>query len=221
VKPSTLIVRALAAGLCVVAAVAIIGLLTGSWDDTSWKIIGTAIGFSLSTATAGAGLASPQQPLLGRLTVVASIIAFVLLVIGLWTNDADHDALWRACGIAGVVALWGEHATLLVRSRRPRDSDAIRWLTGIAIVTFGINAVIAILALADAFDDVGDDAGRFIGVLVVITILCTALVAILRRLAPATRGEIAEIARRLAEMDLPPDARAEVARLRRLAGPRD
>ena len=213
------VARALVAGLCAAAAAAIVGLLTGSWDDTNWKIIGSSLGFSVFTATASSGT-DPRPPrVIAVLTVVASVAAYVLLLAAVWIDDADNEMLWRAFGIAGLIALWSAHAALLLRSRRADDSDAIRLLTVTAITTLGIDTLVGNLALLDAIDDIDETGARAIGVLVVLAILTTLLVPILRRLAPPSReGEIADIVRRLAAMELPPEAQREVALLRRLTG---
>jgi hypothetical protein len=203
--------------MCVAAAAAIAGLLAGSWDDTNWKILGSSLGFSVFTVTASAGT-DPRPPrVIAVLAVVASVAAFVLLLAALWIDDADSGTLWRSFGIAGLTALWSAHAALLLRSRRPDDSDAIRALTRTAIATLGIDAMIGNLALLDLIGEVDEAGGRAIGVLVVLAVLTTLLVPILRRLSrPSSHGEIADIVGRLAAMELPPDAQREVARLRRL-----
>jgi hypothetical protein len=212
-----LVGRALVAGLCVAAAAAIAGLLTGSWDDTNWKIMGSSLGFSVFTATGSAGT-DPRAPrTVGGVAVIASVAAYGCLLLGLWSDDADNLTLWRAFGIAGLLALWSAHAALLLRSGRATDSDAIRTLTIAAITTLGLDALIGILALLEVIDDVSETGLRAIGVLVVLAVLTTLLVPILRRLAPPSReSEIAAVARRLAAMDLPPEAQREVEQLRRL-----
>src|SRR5688572_17977300 len=97
--------RALVAGLCVAAAAAVIALLSGSFDEIHWRVIGSSLGFSIftSTAAAGTGVRSRSDPrlrLLGTATAGVSLAAFVLLVAALWSEDVD--ALWRAFGIAAL-----------------------------------------------------------------------------------------------------------------------
>jgi hypothetical protein len=242
---------ALVAGLCLAAAVAIVALIAGSFDDTEARVVGTSLGFSVfsSTAAAGAALrlrAAPWAWALGTATAAVSLASFVLLAAGLWIDDGDRDELWTAFGIAGLGALWTAHASLVLRPLRPGDARPIRWLTATAIASLGIDSAVGMLALLGALDDVDSEAfGRALAVLVVIALLSTALIPLLRRLsrpaapagppAPAAAAaaafgapprhraagsladEIAEVAERLARMPLPPEARAEVARLRALA----
>jgi hypothetical protein len=232
---------ALVAGLCVSAAVAIVALATSSWSDLSWRIVGTSLGFSVFTSTAAAGAALQLRPAewaraLGLATVGASAASLVTLLVALWL--VDEGWAWRAFGVAGLAALWTSHASLMLRALRSDDSTAVRRLTAVSVVALGIDTSIGMLAVVGAFDDmeVVDPVERGLSVLLVITLLSTALPPILRRLqrraeepgpaaaafgaprrATGLAGEVAEVAARLEAMDLPPGARAEVDRLRQLA----
>jgi hypothetical protein len=239
---------ALVGGLCVAAAVAIMALLSGSFDDTDWRVVGTSLGFSVFTSTGAAGLALRLRDAtwawaLGTTSAAASAIAFVLLVSALWSDGSE--GLWRAFGTVGLLALWSAHASLVLRSGRRTDSATIRSLCAVSIATLGIDATVGALAIAGALDDTDvESTGRVLATLVVIGLLSTALPPILRRMRPGARVApappaatafgappstrnglaqgVAEVADRLGAMNLPPDARAEVARLRELvrhAGP--
>jgi hypothetical protein len=225
---------ALVGGLCVSAAVAIVALLTDAWTDLSWKVVGTSLGFSVFTCTAAAGAAlrlraARWAPALGAGTIGSSAAALGLLVLALWV---ESDGLWKAFGVAALAALWTSHASLMLRARRPDDSAAVVRLTAVSVVTLGIDTSIGMLAILEALDDVDSEPiERGLAALLVITLLSTALPPILRRLqhrsttspfgtpqrASGLAGEVAEVAARLEAMDLPPRARAEVARLRELA----
>jgi hypothetical protein len=199
--------------------------------------VGSSLGFGVFTCTAAAGAAlrlraARWAQALGAATIGSSAAAFALLVLALWV---EGDTLWRAFGIAGLTALWTSHASLMLRARRSDDTSAIVWLTAVSIVTLGIDTSIGMLAILEAFDAIDTDPiERGLSVLLVITLLSTALPPILRRLqrrpapSPTTAfgtppraggfaGEVAEVAARLEAMDLPPRARAEVDRLRELA----
>jgi hypothetical protein len=233
---------ALVVGLCVAAAVAIVALLSGSFDDTDWRVVGTSLGFSVFTSTGAAGLALRLRDTtwawaLGTTSAAASAIALALLVCSLWTDGSE--GLWRAFGTVGLIALWSAHASLVLRSARPNDSATIRSLCAVSIATLGIDATVGALAILGALGDSDVESGaRVLAALVVIGLLSTALPPILRRLrhtahvAPAPAAAtafgaprsarngmaqaVAEVADRLGEMNLSPDARAEVARLREL-----
>jgi hypothetical protein len=237
---------ALVGGLCVAAAVAIVALLAGSFGDTAGRVVGTSLGFSVfsSTAAAGAALrlrAAPWARVLGAATAAVSLVSFVLLAAALWT---DGDELWTAFGVAGLGALWSSHASLVLRAARRADPPAVRRLGVTAIVSLGVDSLVGILALLGALDDIDSEPfARGLAVLVVVALLSTVLIPLVRRLArgtppparadqaaaaafgakplrpaaPLLADEVAQVAERLAGMPLPPEARAEVARLRALA----
>src|SRR4051794_26490792 len=164
---------ALVVALCVAAATACLALLTGSFDDTDWRVIGTSLGFAAfsSTAAAGAGarlhareagrgggVAAGFAPRLafrlllrppgvhareagrvvGFATVIASGLAFVLLLGLLWIDDGE--GLLRAWGCAGITALAGSHASLVLRARRGHeDSPTVSLLVTASLVTGGLD----------------------------------------------------------------------------------
>ena len=237
---------ALVGGLCVAAAVAIAALVAGSFDDTEARVVGTSLGFSVFSSTAAAGAALRLRTAswawaLGTATAAVSLASFALLAAALWVDGGDSDELWTAFGVAGLGALWTSHAALVLRSLRRRDGRAIRWLTATAITSLGVDSAVGMLALLGALDGVDSEAFvRALAVLVVVALLSTILIPLLRRLArvpaspdvpeaaaafglparpraePSVAQEIADVAEPLAGMPLPPEARAEVARLRAL-----
>jgi hypothetical protein len=227
--------RALVAGLCVSAAVAVVALLSGSFDEIHWRVVGTSLGFSIFTCTAAAGASLRSRShaglrALGTATVAASLAALVLLCAALWVEETDW--LWRGFGIAGLAALWTSHASLMLGALRPSDSRAVRALSQISAVTLGVETSAGVGALLELITDVSDAGARVLAALIVVTVLTTVLAPLLRRMqstaAPSQaatavgRGsgfaaEVAESAQRLSAMDLPAQARAEVDRLRRLA----
>ena len=232
-----LVSRALVAGLCASALVAIVALLTGSFGETHWRVIGSSLGFSIFTCTAAAGAALRSRShaglkALGTATIVASLSALVLLVAALWVDDSESDWLWRGFGVSGLAALWTSHASLMLGALRPSDSPLIRALSQISAYTLGIETAVGVGAVLELITDVGDAAPRVLAALIVVTVLTTALAPTLPRMQRTTapsqaatavgRGsgfaaEVAECAQRLSTMDLPAPARAEVDHLRRLA----
>jgi hypothetical protein len=233
-EPRQLASRALVGGLCVSAAVAVVALLSGSFDDVHWRVIGTSLGFSVFTSTAAVGAALRSRSdgrlrRLGNATAGVSLAALVLLIAALWIEDVD--ALWRGFGIAGLGALWTSHASLMLGALQPGDSPAVRRLSVVSAVTLGIETSVGVLALLDVLTDVSDAGARILAALIVVTVLTTVLAPLLRRMGRAEpsataravgRGsgfaaEVEQSAGRLAAMDLPPQARTEIDHLRRLA----
>ena len=224
--------KALVGGLCVSGAVAVVALLSGSFEEIHWRVVGTSLGFSIFTCTAAAGAALRTRShdglrTLGLATVAASLASLVTLFAALWIDDVDW--LWQAFGVAGLAALWTSHASLMLGALRPADSPAVRRLSQVSAFTLGIETIAGVAAILGA--DVGEGV-NVLAALIVVTVLSTVLAPLLRRMQSTTtpsaaatavgRGsgfaaEVAESAQRLAMMDLPDPARAEVDHLRRLA----
>jgi hypothetical protein len=232
-----LVSRALVAGLCASALVAVVALLTGTFGEMHWRVIASSLGFSIFTCTAAAGAALRSRSdsrlrALGTAAAAVSLTAFVLLIAALWIDDSEAEVLWRGFGVAGLGSLWTSHASLMLGALRPGDSPTVRTLSQISAYTLGIETAVGVAAVLDLISDVGEVAPRVLAALIVVTVLTTALAPLLRRMqrtsapSPAAvavgRGsgfaaEVAESAQRLSLMDLPAPARAEVDHLRRLA----
>jgi hypothetical protein len=142
---------ALVAGLSCAAAAAVLALLTGSFDETDTRVILTSIGFAVASATGSAGAAARLRPssalwLLGTLTLLASVIAFLLLLAGLWTNmdEWGDEGVWRAFGVVAVLGVAGSHACVMLGAMRRTDGEAIRLLTlsSVSLSAFDTIAVI-------------------------------------------------------------------------------
>ena len=231
---------ALVGGLSVAALSASIALLSGSFDDTDGRVIASSLGFSLYSAVAAAGASLRLRSIgleeqLGTATVAVATLSFALFLVALW-GDTDSETLWRAVGATAVAALASSHACLMVGGRRASDSPLVSGMTTASVALGGIDALIAVLAIADVIEDPDDAAAEFFGVLVVALLLTTALAPILRKIqrAPASAArppktpsatlaqEVLEVADRIDELNRGPAIRApeirkEVERLRGLA----
>jgi hypothetical protein len=191
VPPRRLALWALVAGLCIAALVAIVALVSGSFDDTDWRIIATSLGFSVCSATAAAGEALRRErggarALVAGVTVAASAAAWLLLLAGLWIYE-DSEGLWRACGCFALLALAGSHASLVLRSMRPADSDAVRALCWTSVATGAIDSTAGVLGISGVIEGVDEGVVTVLAVLLVILLLTTALPPILRRIAGPQR----------------------------------
>ena len=235
----TTLARALVASLCFAALVASVALLSGSFDDTDWRLIGTSLSFAVFSALAGSGVAvrvkeHPAARPLGIATIGAAAAGYVLLLVLIWV-DGVGEAVWRAWGIATIGALAGSHASLVLRSTRSDDTQAVGTLVAASIALGAIDAVAGSLAVAGVIEADDDDPSvRLMAVTVVLLLLTTALPPLLRRLRasqpaapawPAPRGgtlerlarEVVEATERIERLDDPAAVRTECRRLRDLA----
>jgi hypothetical protein len=241
--PAALVGRALIAGVCTAALAAILALVQGDRDDTHANVVATSLSFSVASATAGAGDALRVQVhngwrvVVGNGVLVASTAAFVLFVVALWFDGGE--AVWRACGVAALLALCGSHASLVLRARRPADTPFIDALVTTSIAAATFDTLVGSVAAAGAVDHVSDDFVRLVAVVLVVMLLSTALAPLLRRVGTATSlpqadafgrraapqrqltldqmaDEVAAVARRLDALESSPAVAREVQALREL-----
>jgi hypothetical protein len=230
--------RALAAGLTIAALTAVVALLTGSFEDTEVRVILTSIGFAIASATAASGAAQRLKPsaalrALGTATALLSGATFVLLALGLWTDDWGSEGIWRAFGCTAVLAVAGAHACVVLGARRPSDSDLIRSLVVASIALAVLDTVGALLPISGLAEDMAGDLAQLFAATLVLLVLTSVLPPIMRRTqspsetAPQTAmqrfaGEVEAVADRIEELNRGPSHRApeirrEVERLRDLA----
>lgn len=183
---------ALVTGLSCAAIAAVIALLTGSFSDGDARVILTSIGFAIASATGSAGAAARLRPstglwLLGTATLLASVVAFLLLLAGLWT-DMDNwgdESVWRAFGCIAVLGTAGAHACVMLGALRRSDTEAVRLLTFSAIGFSAFDTLAVILPLLKLIQDVDESWARIFGATLVLLILTSVLPPILRRMQPA------------------------------------
>jgi hypothetical protein len=227
---------ALIAGLCLAAAAAVTALVSGEFNDTHARVIGSSLGFGVFSALGAAGAelwrdGRGWRRALGGATAVAALVAYVLLLAALWLFD-DEGTVWRAFGVAGLLALWGSHASLVLRARRPRDTPLVTALVWISIAGGAFDMLIADAALVEVVGEVEEGFARLTAAILVVVILSTALPPLLRKFssthgAPSREdqgitmadiaGELTAAASRLDAAGHPPAVRREAASLRELA----
>jgi hypothetical protein len=228
-------IGALMAGLCLAGAAAITALVSGDFNDTHANVIASSLGFGVFSALGAASAelwrgARSWRRVLGGATAAAALLAFALLMAALWVFD-DEDVAWRAFGVAGLLALWGSHASLVLRGRRPDDTPLVTVLVWIAIAGGAFDMLIADAALVQVVDEFEEGYARFTAAILVVVILATALPPLIRRFsssqgAPSREqgitvtdlaDELTAAASRLDAAGHPPAVRREAASLRELA----
>ena len=189
---------ALVGALCVAAITAIGAILTGDFDETDARVIGTSLGFAVFSATGASGATlrareSENLRTLGLATMALSAVAFFLLVCAVWSDGAED--VWRWFGSVALAALACSHVSLVSGALRDTDSPSIRLLS-VTSMTLGLaDAFFGILAVSGAVEDVEDGFGQVMAVLVILLLLTTALPPILRRLQRTALTRVARAPR--------------------------
>lgn len=183
---------ALAAGLILAGLVAFVSVTTGSWDETDARLIGSSVGFGLASAAAasGARLIGDHRAWLrvvGALAVASATLAFLLLLLALWSEDPS-DGQWRAWGIAALVALWSTHMGAVLGSTGDADPLGARVAAILAVGALSLDAALVIGVLAGAIErDAVEDSPQLFSAALIVAVVASVLVPILRRLPGTPR----------------------------------
>jgi hypothetical protein len=182
------LLKASAFSLIVAAGVAIIGVLTGDFDETTARVAATTLAIALYNATGSAGVAAATGPTraLGMATVVASAVTMVLAVAAIWSGDDEGVEPW---GMTTAVTLALAQAAVYLSRAWPTDSRGVRLALLVIVCTGTLLAALIVAAIAEDFD--GEAVWRVLGVFAVLNGLGMGLVPILRRLAPAPAAVMA------------------------------
>jgi FtsH-binding integral membrane protein len=184
-------VLTLVAGLCLTAAVAIWALLTGSFDDTSVRVLLSGLAAALCTLAGLAGATAlrlrNRARRVGEATIGLSQLTLLLALALIWIpNATDSDTLARALGVTSVLALAGSHASLLLARLRHGDTRTVRRLT-VAAIGCATSAALLVSGLFAASEGlVAPGVWRLLGVLVVLALLNTLLAPLARKIARYT-----------------------------------
>lgn len=171
---------AVAGALCLTAAIAVVVLLSGHFDSTSWRILGTTSAisfFGLLAVPAGALLERGHAVQLARASAALTGASFVLTVAAIWSDWSA--GLGKTWGVLLTLAVAAAQAAAVEGRRRDTDTQAIRRLVGGSMVTAVVLAVLGVLAILTEIDDAG--FYRVLGAVAIVDVLLIALVAVLRR----------------------------------------
>jgi hypothetical protein len=185
-------VLTLAAGLCLAATAAIWALVTGSFDDTSVRVLLTGLAAALCTLGGLAGstalrLNNPYRRM-GEVTIGLSQLTLLLVLALIWIpNATDGDTLARALGVSSVLTLAGAHGALLLTRLCPRDTRMVHGLTQAAIVCASSAALLVSGLFAASDGPIAPAVWRLLGVLVVLALLNTLLIPLARKITRDTQ----------------------------------
>lgn len=179
-------IQAAIALLCVGALALIVMIVAGAdGDGVGAKALGTALTvvFFLLTATAGASLVAGRADLAwcGFLTVVLSAAALVGSVVAIWGafKGQTHSDDWgRAIGIAGILALAGAHASLLLRPSYRDTTRSLRRLRNATLVLLAVLAAFVVYAIVNSGSDID---GKLVAVVAILYALCAVVLPLARR----------------------------------------
>jgi peptidoglycan/LPS O-acetylase OafA/YrhL len=176
-----LLVRLVAAMLCLTAAVAIVVLLGGRFDETTDRILLTTTTvsfFSLLGVPAASLLEQGRAPILARASAALTAAGFLFTLVVIWGHDHARST-WQAWGVLMTLALGAAQAATVEGRRRPTDSETVARLAVASMATGTLLAALGVFAIVT--ERSGEGFYRALGALLVLDVLLVALQAVLRR----------------------------------------
>jgi hypothetical protein len=180
VRAQKLLLRAVVGALCLTAAIAVVVLLVGTFDDTSWRILASTSAisfFGLLAAPAGVLLERGHAVVLARASALLTGATFVLTFVLIW-SDWSND-LGKAWGVLLTLAAAAAQAAAVESRRRDTDSPTIRHLVAGSMLTGTALAALGVLAILTEIDD--GAYYRALGAIAIVDVLLIIVAAVLRR----------------------------------------
>lgn len=181
----------LSGSLCLVAMLAIWLLLTGSFDATGVRVLGSTAVISLCVVGGLVGVAVLDRPdlrrVLGAATALLATVVASLSLAAIW-GVSFSEFEWRALAVCATLLTACGHACLMLGRLRASDGRAVRGLTGAAVALAMAGALLVAGGFAFATSTPGAWFWRLLGVLAVLSTLATLLAPIVRRLEQGRPG---------------------------------
>lgn len=180
--------------LCGAAVIAIGEILSGNgYDETSVRVLISAAAFSffLLVGMAGQSLTvrRPQASWIGLFTILVAALGFIATLVATW-KTSDNNGAAKLAGVMALAALALGHSSLLLRARRPDDTDLVTMVSGGTIL---VVCLLAGLISLNILNNNSDISWQGIAALAVLYALGTLLMPLVRRLGPTSATVAAPI----------------------------
>ena len=165
--------------LGITALIGIISVLYGAFGEIQLKILATSStisGASILSMACAAFIERKKLAKIGLLGILFAISAATLSIVGIW-SEFDDEVYWKTTVTFVVIAIAFAHAFLLVL---PKLDDKQKWIQGVASISIGMLALMAVVALWGEIED--EDYYRILAAVGIIVGLVTLVVPIFMRL---------------------------------------
>ena len=207
----------------VAALLGVLALLGGDFGDTQVRVLLTTVTVGVVSIAVLCYLSTAGTPfqVVGALGGAAVLVPLGAALVLIWAEDqlgSNDDAFFQAFGVGAVVAGTLAQACLLLAIAY-RKSPVVRVLLAVTLVLAGLLAAI-LSGLILGAEAEGDVVARAIGVIAILDVLGTVVVAALGKFGPGPDGVarislpdelVAELDRRVAATGLSRDAVAAAA----------
>jgi hypothetical protein len=133
--------KLLIGSLCLIALAAMAGIVGGSFDATTGRVLSnvSAVAIYSLCALCAAGLLDTRPGhLLGLGTIGAAGIGFLLATILIWGDwSGDSEGLVRGMFLFLILSLSGAHASLVLSRLRDSDGETVRLVVSGTLLAIG------------------------------------------------------------------------------------
>ena len=179
-----LMLRVVIGSLIAAAAIAIFSIATGQFDDTSWRVLGTAALFAFFALFSwyDADVSAKRSARFALVSFAVSVYLFVAGIVKIWEPDDAHNLNsgfpgfggWVLLAIIARVALLHTHLVLNTEARLA--SPVIAVVTKVTLVLVVMLAVLLSLPVLFSAVELNGPYGRTVGVIAVLDALGTVLI---------------------------------------------
>jgi hypothetical protein len=177
--------------LILTALIAMISVLTGTFGEVQWKILGTT--FTISAASicsmaCAAFMEKKKQVPIATVGIVLCVTTAVLVIAGMWP-EIESEEYWKATATCGVLALAFAHTFLLAL---PNLDDRQKWIQLVSSISISILALLIIAGIWIQNQKWEDLYFRVLAVVAILVGLQTLVIPILMKLRKS-QGSAREI----------------------------
>ena len=179
-----LMLRVVIGSLIAAAAIAIFSIATGQFDDTSWRVLGTAALFAFFALLSwyDADVSAKRSARFALVSFAVSVYLFVAGIVKIWEPDDAYNLNsgfpgfggWVLLAIIARVALLHTHLVLNTEARLA--SPVIAVVTKVTLVLVVMLAVLLSLPVLFSAVELNGPYGRTVGVIAVLDALGTVLI---------------------------------------------
>lgn len=151
--------RLLIAALCLAALVLVAVVLGGSENDQdAGRAIATALAFAIFSLPAWAGVVlverRPSLSIVGVLTVIVSLVAFIAVVRAYWDGGVFSDD-WKTAGELAIAAIGAGQVSMLLGFAPAAESRIVSLVRYCVVAAIAVVATLAIVEVSQPGRDVG------------------------------------------------------------------
>jgi len=184
------LVTSIVVSLVAAALLGIVALLSGEFNDISWRVLITTLVIGVFSITSLASLRGFESKVVeelwvSRAGIVASLVAAVTVLLLVWADNLGGEGLAKTAAVVSVLAVGFAHISLILPFRSRSALSSMLTLTTCAAVAVVAGLIISLIFVEDLSE--GGSVYRVLGVFAILDVLGTILIPVLSKMLPKSR----------------------------------